>query len=86
MDKRYQHYAQSCMNLTDERLKFYEELSPAGQAFVDRIAGQMLDRYQKISCGRGYGMGKLAARELAVAFLQRYWTGDLPAGFLMEVE
>ena len=79
-------YAQACMSLTDERLNFYEELSPVGKAFVDRIAGQMLDSYRKVSRGRGYGMGTLAARELAVACLQKYWTGDLPDGFLMEVE
>jgi len=31
-------------------------------------------------------MGTLAARELAVAFLQKYWTGDIPDGFLMAME
>jgi len=44
MDK--QHYAQAFMTLTDERLKFYDELSPVGQAFVDWFAAQMLDNYR----------------------------------------
>lgn len=78
MDKRY---LQACTNLTEQRLKFYDELTPLGKAFVDRFAVQILSNYRGQSGGRGYGMGEQAARELAVAMLQDYWTGEIPQGF-----
>ena len=78
MNKRY---LPTCISLTEQRLRFYEELTPLGQAFVDRFAGQILKNYRQQSGGRGYGMGEQAARELAVATLQNYWTGDIPQGF-----
>ena len=67
------------------RLLLYNQLTPEGQAFVDGIALE-LERGFKARRGSKVQFGVGQGRELAMALLEHFWSGEDFPGTLDEAE
>lgn len=71
------------LQLSQARLALYDELNPRGKAFVDRLAlsirAGVETRREQVGDAPDNIMGEQTYRLMALAFLQNYWTGELPA-------
>jgi hypothetical protein len=65
------------------REDLYNELSNEGKLFVDYFAWHLMQAVKQ----RGRApLGRVGARELALAVLQHGWDGSIPAGYPQLVE
>jgi methylase of polypeptide subunit release factors len=76
------------MSKAEKRMALYNDMNPAGRAFVDNIAAQLEDKLKERYRGRNMthtgkvalSLGEGSARELAMALLEHTWNGELPQG------